>query len=200
MSEPDREFEEFLKSRRPLFHREVDDGLEPPPEVDRLVLDRARDAIRAPEPLRLYRGPRWAAPTAIAATLVLGLVFVFHAGSPETIEPVPEVRVENIVNRYEEPAAPPAAARDVAAPAPAAEAAAGAPAPPATDGPVVVELSSPMGGSTPVATEVPAWRRDARSWLAEIERLRAAGDTARADAELAEFNRQHRALAVSPDR
>ncbi len=198
MSDPDREFEEFLKSRRPLFRREVDDGLEPPAEIDRLVLDRARDAIKDPEPMKVYRGPRWAAPMAIAATLVLGLAFVFHTGSPETSQPVPEVRVENIANRYEEPAAPPATARD-AVPAPA-EAVASAPPPPAADGPVVVELSSPMGGSVPVAAEVPAWRRDARTWLAEIERLRAAGDTARADAELAEFNRQHRALAVSPDR
>jgi hypothetical protein len=198
MSEPDREFEEFLKNRRPLFRREVDDGLEPPAEVDRLVLDRARDAIKDPEPMRVYRGPRWAAPMAIAATLVLGLAFVFHAGSPETAKPVPEVRVESIANRYEEPAAVPATSQDVATPA--SQDVTSAPPPPSTEGPVVVELSAPMGGAVPVAADAPAWRRDARTWLAEIDRLRAAGDTARADAELAEFNRQHRALAVSPDR
>ena len=35
-----------------------------------------------------------------------------------------------------------------------------------------------------------------KTWLAEIERLRNAGDTARADAELAEYKRQQRAYAV----
>jgi len=56
--------------------------------------------------------------------------------------------------------------------------------------------------TTPSATstEVPTWRRDAKTWLAEIERLRKAGDAARADAEYAEFKRQQRAYAVGPDR
>ena len=191
MSEPDREFEEFLKRRRPLFRREVDDGLEPPAEVDRLVLDRARDAIKDPEPMEVYSGPRWAAPMAIAATLVLGMVFVFHAGSPEQEQPVTEVRVENVANRIEEPATPPAPP-----PAPVDSSS----TTPATDGEVVVDLATPMGGAVPATTETPAWRRDAGTWLAEIERLRAAGETARAEAEMAEFNRQHRAMAVSPDR
>jgi NAD(P)-dependent dehydrogenase (short-subunit alcohol dehydrogenase family) len=35
---------------------------------------------------------------------------------------------------------------------------------------------------------------------AEIERLRASGDNARADAELAEYKREHRAYAGAPDR
>ena len=48
--------------------------------------------------------------------------------------------------------------------------------------------------------DAPAWRRDAATWLAEIERLRAAGETVRADAEMAEYNRQHRAYAGAPDR
>jgi hypothetical protein len=49
------------------------------------------------------------------------------------------------------------------------------------------------------ATESPAWRRDSKAWLAEIQRLRNAGDTARANSELEEYKRQHRALAVAPD-
>jgi hypothetical protein len=52
----------------------------------------------------------------------------------------------------------------------------------------------------PVDVAAPAWRRDSTTWLAEIERLRAAGETARADAEMAEYNRQHRAYAGAPDR
>ncbi len=56
--------------------------------------------------------------------------------------------------------------------------------------------------ATPSASsaEVPAWRRDAKTWLAEIERLRGAGENARADAEYAEFKRQQRAYAGAPDR
>jgi hypothetical protein len=56
--------------------------------------------------------------------------------------------------------------------------------------------------SAPVAKagEVPAWRRDSKSWQAEIQRLRDAGNNAAADAEYAEFKRQQRAYAVAPDR
>jgi hypothetical protein len=59
----------------------------------------------------------------------------------------------------------------------------------------------PLAVSVPAAkaTEIPTWRRDSKAWLAEIERLRNAGDSARADAELEEYKRQHRALAVAPD-
>jgi hypothetical protein len=60
--------------------------------------------------------------------------------------------------------------------------------------PSEAERAVAAGGSTP------AWRRDATTWLAEIERLRAEGKVAEADAEQAEFKRQHRAYAVSPDR
>jgi hypothetical protein len=57
-----------------------------------------------------------------------------------------------------------------------------------------------MSAPAATSTEVPTWRHDPKTWMAEIERLRNAGDTARADAELAEFNRQQRAYAVGPDR
>jgi hypothetical protein len=55
--------------------------------------------------------------------------------------------------------------------------------------------------SVPAAksTGIPRWRRDSKTWLAEIERLRNAGDTARASAELEEYKRQHRAYAAGPD-
>ena len=50
------------------------------------------------------------------------------------------------------------------------------------------------------ASDAYAWRSDPKSWQAEIQRLRDAGDNARADAEYAELKRQQRAYAVSPDR
>jgi len=62
-------------------------------------------------------------------------------------------------------------------------------------------VESPAVAAAPVvASESPAWRRDPKSWQAEIQRLRDAGDTTRADAEYAEFKRQQRAYASSPDR
>ena len=161
--------------RRPLFRRDVDDGLEPPAELDRVVLRQARVAIEDERPLRMFRLSRWAAPVAIAATLVLGLSIVFKAGM-ETEPKIPTVTVESASQRYEPPVetlAPPP-------PPPAAEVSA------ADSGAVVVDLAP--------------WRRDARSWQAEIQRLRTSGDAARADAEQAEFNRHQRAYAGSPDR
>jgi hypothetical protein len=155
----DPEFEEFLKRRRPLFRRDVDDGLEPPAELDRIVLRQARAAIEDERPVSI----------------------VFRAGMPTSPHRVPEVRVESISERVEYP---PAEVAPVPASPPAARASA--------DGAEVVDLSAPSSAL--------AWRSDARAWKAEIDRLRASGDAARADAEQAEFNRQFRAYATSPDR
>ena len=182
MSEPgknisDRDFEDLLKRRGPLFRRELDDGLEPPAELDRMVLRQARDAIEGDRPLRMFKMSQWAAPTAIAATLVLGLSIVFKAGMrPETR--VPEVTVESAAQRHE----------------PASQAASPPPPPPAP----APAASAPA--DTAVVADAAPWRRDAQSWQAEIQRLRASGDVVRADAEQAEFNRQQRAYAASPDR
>jgi hypothetical protein len=73
------DFDAALRERRRLLPR-LDDALhgeEPPPELDRLVLDRARDALRRETPPeRHYRSPRWAAPVAIAATVLLSFALV----------------------------------------------------------------------------------------------------------------------------
>jgi hypothetical protein len=174
MSEHDPEFEDFLKRRRPLFRRDVDDGLEPPPELDRVVLRQAREAIRAEDPMPLYRGPRWAAPMAIAATLLLGLAVVFQVADQQAPTPEREVRVESVAQRTD-------SAAELIPPAP----------PPAAPATRQADVSTSASA---------AWRQNPEAWLAEIQRLRAAGDTARADAELAEYNRQQRAFAASPDR
>lgn len=212
----DPEFEDFLQRRRPLFRRDVDDGLEPPAELDRIVLRQARQAIEPDRPLRMFGMPRWAAPVAIAATLVVGLSVVFKTAMPLK-DRVPEVTVVPVAQRVEYPHAelpppPPAAAAREA---------------PATSGAIVVDLGAPEAAGPPLTApepvrgemakaawvdsqtlarapsptvDVPTWRQDARAWQAEIERLRASGEAARADAEQAEYNRQYRALAVSPDR
>jgi hypothetical protein len=241
MTDPDPEFEEFLRRRRPLF-RDVDDGLEPPPEIDRLVLRQAREAIEPRPEMPLYRSSRWAAPVAIAATLVLGLAIVFQAGHEQQQRQVAEVGVENATFRLDSPASDTVAA--VSAPVTEADAAAEAlpaappvaasrrgtalsepvvpPAPPSSPPPspastaasesartmarrsVEAEQTRPaMDTAAPAmakSDQAPSWRRDAQTWLAEIERLRAAGEHAAADAEMAEYNRQHRAFAGAPDR
>jgi hypothetical protein len=171
----DQEFEDFLERRRPMFRRDVDDGLEPPAELDRIVLRRARVAIEDERPLRMFRMSRWAAPLAIAATLVLGLSMVFKAGM-ETEPKIPQVTVESAAQRYEPPA----------------EALAPPPPPSAT--------ALPAADSGAVVVDLAPWRRDAATWQAEIRRLRSSGDVARAEAEQVEFNRQQRAYAASPDR
>jgi hypothetical protein len=160
MSGPEGEFEEFLARRRPVFPRPPEDVLEPPAELDRLVLRQAREAIRPESPEPAYHGARWGMPVAIAASVLVAATLVLHVGLKR--EPVPQVTVQTITQRVDETAA---------APAPAA-----------------------------APQTAPAWRRDARSWTAHIDRLRAEGRTAEADAEMLEFRKAHRAYAAGPDR
>lgn len=218
----DDEFDDFLARRKPLFRRPDDVGLEPPPELDRIVLRQAEDAIRAEKPQRSFRGPLWGAPLAVAATLLIAFTVVLHVGMTNK-QPLAEVRVQNISQEYEPaaspPPPPPAAARFAEDASPeralAARAARRDEAPAeAASGSVVVDLAAPAAAPRPaLATARPAesaaaqaapanaeWRRDARSWLAHIERLRAEGKSAEADAELSEYNRQNRAYAGAPDR
>jgi len=152
MNRPDEDFEDFLTRRRPLFRRAPEDVLEPPEEVDRLVLRQAREAIETERPQRLYHGT-WGASLAIAATLLLVFGVVLNATLPKK-QGVPEVTVQQ--------------ASQVAYPS--------------------------------AAPQAPAYRQDARAWLAEIDRLRAAGKNAEADAEMTAYKQQHRAYAATPDR
>jgi len=153
MNGPDDEFDDFLARRKPLFRRPVDE-LQPPEEIDRVVLRRAREAIEIERPQRAFRGANWGAPLAIAATLLVVFTVVLHFMQPSH-KAVPEVTVQQVAQ-------------------------------PVTD------------TSAPATT--PAWRGDTQAWLAQIEKLRAEGRNAEADAELAAFKREHRALAVDPNR
>ena len=149
MNGPDDEFEDFLSRRKPLFRPPVDD-LQPPEEVDRVVLRRAREAIEIERPQRAFRGANWGAPLAIAATLLVVFTVVLHFMQPSN-KTLPEVTVQ--------------------------------------------QVAQPVAESS-----APAWRSDSQRWLAQIEKLRAAGRNAEADAELAAYKREHRALAVDPNR
>jgi hypothetical protein len=259
MTGHDDEFDDFLRRRRPMFERPNDD-LEPPAELDRIVLRQAREAIEMEKPARVFRAPYWSMPVALAATLVLAFTIILRVGMPAK-HVKPEVTVQNVSRTIEypgdaAPAAAPAAEMDARV---AASAGAGAERA-REEEPVVVDLSAAPANAQPAparryekvadaqaraaTTEssrglmdasdqnggviingqradvtsagelraepaiaaakaeaaAPEWRRDSKTWLAEIERLRTAGDVARADAELAEYKRQHRAYAGAPDR
>ena len=98
MTGSDDEFDDFLKRRKPVF-RSPDDMFEPPAELDRVVLRHAREAIESDRPARVFRNPRWAAPVALAASLLLGFTMLFYAGLPQKQAPVPEVTVQNIADK-----------------------------------------------------------------------------------------------------
>ena len=68
----DPEFEAFLRRRSPMHRRlsQIDEA-EPSAELDRIVLDRARDAIGAPSREPIYLKSRWALPVGLAATILI---------------------------------------------------------------------------------------------------------------------------------
>jgi hypothetical protein len=227
MTGSDDEFEDFLRRRKPVF-RSPDDLFEPPADIDRIVLRQAREAIEADRPMRMYSGSRWAAPLALAATLVLAVAVVFQVGMPHKLQAPAEVTVQNAAQRIDYPAVVETAERADAATASSeavvqlsksavtrGEVAPSSPpvadryaAPPPPAAPVLARdarEATPRERAIDVGRNatpgmIPDWRRNSQTWLAEIDRLRNAGDTARANAELEEYKRQHRALAVAPSR
>jgi hypothetical protein len=198
MTGSDDDFEDFLNRRKSIVRKSADEMFEPPAELDRVVLRQAREAIQPPEPMRVFSAPRWSMPIALAATLLLAFTIIFRVGM-EPPKPAGEVTAQNVAERVEVPAAS-------AAPAPMAEPSAERSRADSTTrrmaGASAATDASADAASAPAAkaSEVPAWRRDPKSWTAEIQRLRDAGETARADAEAAEFKRAQRAYAVAPDR
>ena len=227
MTGPDGEFDDFLTRRKPVFRRPENDPLEPPPELDRIVLRRAREAIEADQSEPAYHGTRWGMPVALAATLLVVLSAFLHLGVQST-EPVGQVAVQTVAQQVGYPDAAPEVA-DIgprsgaregtgASPGFVTESEASRYSPPPPPPPVVAgrtptEVAEPSSGvvmSAPPPSDAgravaansstQAWRRDARTWLAEIDKMRAEGKDAEADAEMAEYKRQHRAYAGTPDR
>lgn len=180
----DAEFEAFLK-RRSSMHRRLSDSdhAEPSLETDRLVLNRAREAIETPEQ-PLYRSSRWALPIGLAAAILIAFTVVL-----------------NIDHHGTKPVASNAS--------PAAEAAQQAPAPlmastrgGATTQDAPTNRKAPANSPPTAATSAPAApapppppaaaaatdpHSSPDAWLREINRLRAAGRTADAERELAAF-------------
>jgi hypothetical protein len=76
MTDPERdeEFEAYLRRRSVLSIRaQSEEKLEPPDDLDDIVLRKARQAIQSPQQMPLYKAPRWALPVALAATFLLCL-------------------------------------------------------------------------------------------------------------------------------
>jgi len=182
--EYDAELEAFLK-RRSMMHRRLSDidHAEPSLEIDRLVLNRAREAIETPEQ-PLYRTSRWALPIGLAAAILIAFTVVLnldHQGAKVATN------------------ASPAAVAAAQAPAPAVARAASAKAQERIEQQRVVSDSvasaqvAKKAGAPAVAAPPPpaAAATDPHStpdaWLREIRRLRAAGKTAEADRELTAF-------------
>lgn len=78
-SEHDDELEAYLKRRAPGRLGQPD-RLEPPPELDRIIIGNARKAIQGTPPVPIYRAPKWALPAALAATIVISFAVVLELG------------------------------------------------------------------------------------------------------------------------
>lgn len=75
------DFEAYLRRRVPIDRRIASiDRPEPPPELDRIIIDRAREAIRSPAPVPVFRAPRWALPMGLAATILVSLSILLDVG------------------------------------------------------------------------------------------------------------------------
>jgi len=168
------EFETYLRERSVLPGRlTASERFEPPKDLDAIVLDKARRAIRAPTPMRLYRAPRWALPVALAATIVLSFSIVLNI-SLTTRSSTPQGMIDQAAHssaaasvRQQAPLTPPAISLE-----PMAKKAPQAP----------LERAQAEAGIASKAIPDPA------TWLRQIEALRAQGKTAEADAELRRFH------------
>jgi hypothetical protein len=80
-SEHNDDFEAYLKRRVPIDRRlALMSRLEPPAELDRIVIGQARLAIQGPAPIPVFRGPRWALPMGLAATILVSLSLLLDVG------------------------------------------------------------------------------------------------------------------------
>ncbi len=196
----DAEFAAFLERRTVL--PDTPDRLEPPANLDELILTEARQAIQAQR--RPVRTGRWARPMALAATILLCLSIVLNvalnkrrpvvnesgvtvasAGRSAGSAPVPA------------PAAPlpDAAGADASSQAPSSPLTAAA-APELESGNRTLNAPAQSTASRllakadrPASSEPPPppHPKDPKVWLQRIEALRAQGRTAQADAEMQRF-------------
>lgn len=211
MTQPERDAElEAWLGRSSSLHDQLArlDRSEPPEELDRIVLDRAREAIRAPRSVAPLRQLRWAASVALAATLVLSFVVFLHVGpAPVDTNPAPATARQERLEADSESRAAYDSPREDSAPQPYVVPQPLELPPPdvAASEPVARMQSAPARAlvaresiGTEQARTSPDVRADADAWLAEIKRLRAQGLLAEADREWAEFQRMYPDRSAMP--
>ena len=202
MSGPERddEFEAYLR-RRARFDRRLKslDRLEPPLELDRIIIGQARQAIQGAPPVPMFRAPRWALPMGMAATILISLSILLDLGVRDAIRkdagrPGAMVRAiapsaapgPALPPEPEEAPSPPAPAPVDASPTNAAPAIRTAPWPPLSRS-VTVEVRASARTAADEDASTPAAGDDARSRLSEqvlaTSRLRTADASASARAE-----------------
>ena len=85
--EYDAEFEAYLRRRVRLDRRfRAFDRLEPPAELDRIIIRQAREAIQVPANAPAFRTPKWAAPMALAATLLVSFSLLLDVGLRQAVQ------------------------------------------------------------------------------------------------------------------
>ena len=102
MSGADDEFDDFLERRKPIFRRDDDDGLEPPAELDRIVLRQAREAIEPSGRSACSARRAGARPLRSPRRCCSALSVVFQVGMPRSV-PVGEVTVQNVAREIPPP-------------------------------------------------------------------------------------------------
>jgi hypothetical protein len=118
------DFEAYLKRRVSIDRRlALIDRLEPPPELDRIIIGKARAAIQSPAPVAVFKAPRWAVPMGLAATILVSLSMLLDLGMRQAIRQdagrsqalaAMEEPFDEITLPFDEPSAP-----DAEAPSPA---------------------------------------------------------------------------------
>jgi hypothetical protein len=201
MSGPERddEFEAYLR-RRARFDRRLKslDRLEPPLELDRIIIGQARQAIQGAPPVPMFRAPRWALPMGMAATILISLSILLDLGVRDAIRkdagrPGAMVRAiapsaapgPALPPEPEEAPSPPAPAPVDASPTNAAPAIRTAPWPPLSRS-VTVEVRASARTAADEDASTPAAGDDDRSRLSEqvlaTSRLRTADASASSQA------------------
>ena len=80
------DFEAYLKRRVSIDRRlALSDRLEPPPELDRIIIGKARAAIQSPAPVAVFKAPQWAVPMGLAATILVSLSMLLDVGMRQAI-------------------------------------------------------------------------------------------------------------------
>jgi hypothetical protein len=102
------EFEAFLRRRSPM-HRRLSqiDHAEPPEELDRIVLARARDALATPTPQPMYHKARWAMPLGLAATILIAFTLVLNIDDRRAASPASQASGASTARLQVPAAAPP---------------------------------------------------------------------------------------------